>query len=147
MEAEELILKNIRIFRKVKDIKSENLARSLGISQSEYSKLENGQKRKWTEYLPKIAEVLQVTFQELVTVNLVIQKPSPIPASLVNEPSQYYQAPDVELYERIIYELKEKERLKDELLISLRDSQENYKQKYENVIAKLSVTERSFNNI
>jgi len=146
MEAEEIILKNIRIFRKLKDIKSEMMARELGISQSEYSKLENGLKRKWTEYLPKIAQVLGVTFQELVSINPSMNSGSNNFNTKVNEPSSVYHH-DIELYERLIFEMKEKEKLKDELLNTMILSKENYKKQYEIMMAKLHFDQNNFNDV
>ncbi|MCB9252316.1 MAG: helix-turn-helix transcriptional regulator [Flavobacteriales bacterium] len=136
MEAEEIILKNIRLYRKVKEIKSENMARELGMSQSEYSKLENGLKRKWTEHLPNISKVLGVTFEELVNLNIVSEGHVAGNSYQTKASGTHPSFPDIELYERLIHELKEKDRLKDELLNSLTLSKENYKQKYESIKAK-----------
>lgn len=125
MEAETIILKNIRLYRKMKEIKSESMAKALGISQSEYSKLENGRKRSWTVYLPEIARILGVTFYELVHLNLVFESQPdvyrPLSSQTLPTGKPY---PDIELYERIIYELKEKDRLKDELLQSIIQSRQ-----------------------
>jgi transcriptional regulator with XRE-family HTH domain len=145
MEAEEIILKNIRIFRKLKDVKSEMMARELGISQSEYSKLENGLKRKWTEYLPKIAQVLGVTFQELVSITPTSNNNSNTFSNKVSEPSSVYHH-DIELYERLIFEMKEKDKLKDELLNTMLLSKENYKKQFEIMMAKLRFDKNNFND-
>ncbi len=63
---EDYILNNMRNIRKQKGIKSENLAKQIGISQSEYSKIENGQRENYYEYLPRIAQAMAVDFHELV---------------------------------------------------------------------------------
>ena len=142
IEAEDQILKNIRLYRKLKDIKAESIAKNLGMSQSEYSKLENGLKRKWTDYLPKIAELFGVSFQELITPNAMVQSKMIQHHMALSEPNQtVYYTLDKELYERFINELKEKERLKDELLKAERDIKEAYKRKYENMKEKLNMIE------
>lgn len=142
IEAENLILKNIRLYRKLRDIKSETMAKLLGISQSEYSKLENGLKRKWTYHLPDIAKILGVTFRELVHLNIAMDKSAEylVPDS-VKTMRKLKPAPDIELYERLIFELKEKDRLKDELLNSLITNKENYKKKYELIRTRMFIDE------
>jgi len=142
IEAENLILKNIRLYRKLRDIKSESMARLLGISQSEYSKLENGLKRKWTYHLPDIAKILGVTFHELVHLNVANDKSAEYSVSETSKTVRKVKpAPDIELYERLIFELKEKDRLKDELLNSLITNKENYKKKYELIRARMFINE------
>ncbi len=65
-ERKKIILNNIRLLRKLKNIKSETMAKEIGISLSEYSKLENGLKNNWEKYWDSIATVLQITPFELV---------------------------------------------------------------------------------
>ncbi|MFM9944804.1 MAG: helix-turn-helix domain-containing protein [Bacteroidia bacterium] len=61
----ETILINIRSLRNLKTIKQETMAMELGISKSEYSKLENGFKQNWEKYWEKIGEILGIHFYEL----------------------------------------------------------------------------------
>lgn len=144
LEAENIILKNIRLYRKLRDIKSESMAKLLGISQSEYSKLENGLKRKWTYHLPDIAKILGVTFHELVHLNVANDRH--VDYNILENGKTVKKgkpAPDIELYERLIFELKEKDRLKDELLNSIITNKENYKKKYELIRARMFINDEN----
>ncbi len=66
-DAEQYILENIRNLRRAKGIKSSALANNLGISQGEYSKIENGHRSDYHSYLPQIAQSLGVDFHELIS--------------------------------------------------------------------------------
>jgi transcriptional regulator with XRE-family HTH domain len=66
-ENDEWLLKNIKDFRIQKGIKSEVIASSLGISQGDYSRLENGKKKDYFHLLPKLAEIFNIGYIELIT--------------------------------------------------------------------------------
>lgn len=61
------IIENIRHFRKELNIKTEYISSQLGISQGEYSKIENGQRNDYYKYLPQLAQIFQIDFLKLVT--------------------------------------------------------------------------------
>ena len=67
------ILENIVKIRKLKNKQGPEMAKALGIAQGTYSKLENGKIKDYYEYLPKIAQVLGVSFHELFSPNGVVQ--------------------------------------------------------------------------
>jgi len=132
MQAEVIILKNIRFLRKLKELKSDYMGRELGMSQGEYSKLENGLKKQWTGYLPRIAEIFEVTFQELVYNDTTKHhfELANLSWDLEEGSSKNY---DKSFYDQLIYEMNEKEKLKSELLLSLSQTQAKLKQKFESV--------------
>ena len=122
----------VRFLRKLKELKSDYMGRELGMSQGEYSKLENGLKKQWTGYLPKIAEIFEVTFQELVyndTTNNHFQSAH----SGWNTEDNSSQNFDKSFYDQLIFEMNEKEKLKSELLLSLSQTQAKLKQKFESI--------------
>ncbi len=143
MQAEAIILKNIRFLRKLKELKSDYMGRELGMSQGEYSKLENGLKKQWTGYLPKIAEIFEVTFQELVyndTTNNHFQSA----VSGWNNEDNNSQNFDKSFYDHLIFEMNEKEKLKSELLLSLSQTQAKLKKKFESIRCRQHVEANLF---
>jgi transcriptional regulator with XRE-family HTH domain len=143
MQAEAIILKNIRFLRKLKELKSDYMGRELGMSQGEYSKLENGLKKHWTGYLPKIAEIFEVTFQELVyndTTNNHFQSA----VSGWNNDDNSSQNFDKSFYDHLIFEMNEKEKLKSELLLSLSQTQAKLKKKFESIRSRQLVEANLF---
>jgi transcriptional regulator with XRE-family HTH domain len=71
MEKKDWILDNIRTIIKMKGIKLSNLGQELGKSQGEISKILNGERENYTDFLPQIAKSLSVPFHELVQNNSV----------------------------------------------------------------------------
>ncbi|MBS9783459.1 MAG: helix-turn-helix transcriptional regulator [Pasteurella sp.] len=61
------IHKNVRTVRKQQKITQEEMASRLEMSTSGYAKLERGQSQLIHDKLPKIAEILGVSLQELVS--------------------------------------------------------------------------------
>ena len=66
MENKDYILENSVNIRTAKGIYQKQIADMLGIEQGRYSKLEKGIVKDYFDYLPKIAQVLGVSFHELV---------------------------------------------------------------------------------
>lgn len=60
-----MIHEKIRHLREQKKLRDEDMAERLGISQSTYSRLENGDIKMDVERLQKIADVLEVPVEEL----------------------------------------------------------------------------------
>ena len=59
------IFERIRMIRAIKRIKTMDMANRLGISQSYYSKLENGQVKNYIAYLPKVCKALELDIDDL----------------------------------------------------------------------------------
>lgn len=59
------LLFNIRMLRTLKGIKVETMAKKLGISKGEYSKIENNQRKNLEKYLQKIAFILNVQIETI----------------------------------------------------------------------------------
>ena len=71
-----IILNNIIRLRNAKGIISKIMAYEIGMSPSEYSKLEGGKKHNWEKWLDKIAEVLGV--DKYILMMTESEKPSKI---------------------------------------------------------------------
>lgn|GEM_PF-2332174 len=69
----EWIIENIRTLLKEKEVKVENISREIGISQGEFSKIINGQRKDYFKYLPQITESLGVSYHRLVIPAQVVQ--------------------------------------------------------------------------
>lgn len=57
---------NIRIIRILKGIKIETMAKQLGISKGEYSKIENNQRKNISKYIDKILILLEIEEEHLI---------------------------------------------------------------------------------
>lgn len=62
----------IRQFRKQRGMSQEQVADYLSITQSTYSRIENGESRTWSEYLDKLCEVLEIEPEELFKTDKLI---------------------------------------------------------------------------
>lgn len=62
----------IRRFRKQRGMSQEQVADYLNITQSTYSRIENGESRTWSEYLDKLCEVLEIEPEELFKTDKLI---------------------------------------------------------------------------
>lgn len=62
-----MITQKIRILREQKKLRHEEMADRLGISQSAYSRLEKGDAKLDVDRLRKIAEILEVPVEELLS--------------------------------------------------------------------------------
>lgn len=97
---------NLRLFRIVKKLTAEYVAKKLGISKSTYSEIENNQKSITLEMVKKIADIFEVHFSHLM--NFAPQKifqsvnNSQI-ASTIAEQNQYNH--DERLLNKYVYEL------------------------------------------
>lgn len=132
MEKKDWILDNIREIRTKKGIKTQLISKDLGISQSEYSKIENGQRKNYTEFLPQIAKVLGVSFHELVKNNETnFYNYGEIKDNGVGNNNNLYQNHiDKSLYEERI-------RDKEEMIRVEREQKEYFKAKYYKLKEKL----------
>lgn len=63
--AQKTILDNIKRLRQQKSLSSKEMANKIGISQSDYSKIEKGKKKCWIKYINKIAEALNTDKNKL----------------------------------------------------------------------------------
>ncbi|MDP2176718.1 MAG: helix-turn-helix transcriptional regulator [Bacteroidota bacterium] len=133
------ILENIVKIRKLKNKQGPEMAKALGIAQGTYSKLENGKIKDYYEYLPKIAQILGVSFHELVSPNRLndFKKPLEVNANNLDSISNSNNSvPEIVIqqFEVIINVLKE-------LNENLKSERDNYKRKYENCKVKLILAE------
>ena len=112
------------------------MAKEIGISPSEYSKLENGFKKNWEKYWDNIAAVLQITpfkvvFEDCTALN---QNNKP---NLESEQEKLNQS----INDKVVKALKEKDVLKDELLLAYKLNAEYWKGKYERAKIRLEKAE------
>lgn len=108
------ILDHIRAIRREKGFKSAYMAQKLGISQGEYSKLENGMKRNFNTYLPEIANILAINIEDLRSMNMYKRQTS---TTYQHEPVTDYKR----LYELLISEYQDKDRLKAQIIVQLKE--------------------------
>lgn len=66
-----LIHEKVRDLRERKKLRQEDMAERLGLSQSAYSRMETGEARLDAELLPRIAEALDATIEDLLPVQVV----------------------------------------------------------------------------
>jgi transcriptional regulator with XRE-family HTH domain len=137
MENKDWILHNILRIRKLKGKQGPEMAKELGIVQGTYSKLENGKIKDYFEYLPKIAQVLGVSFHELIN-------PQENQAPAANKSAHITDYNDKQLIQKLMDQYEEIIRTKhatimakDELLKNEREIRENYKDKYERLKIQL----------
>ena len=130
-----VILKNIRLLRKLKNIKSETMAKEIGISLSEYSKLENGYKNNWEKYWDSIAAVLQITPFELVFEDCIALNQS---NKLGKDKLNINQT----INDKVFKALEDKDKLKDELLQTYKLNADYWKGKYERAKIRLEKADR-----
>jgi len=67
MEKNITLLSNIRMLRTLKGIKVETMAKKLGISKGEYSKIENNYRKNLDKYIGNIASILDVNVELIYT--------------------------------------------------------------------------------
>jgi transcriptional regulator with XRE-family HTH domain len=60
------VLNNIKRYRAIKSISSKSMAYQIDMTPSEYSKLENGTKKNWEHWLPKILTILGVNHFDIM---------------------------------------------------------------------------------
>lgn len=60
------ILANIKKTMKEKGVKSATISKAIGISEGEFSKILNGQRIDYYDYLPKIANFFGISYHQLV---------------------------------------------------------------------------------
>ena len=137
MENKDWILHNILRLRKLKGKQGPEMARELGIVQGTYSKLENGKIKDYYEYLPKIAQILGVSFHELINPTGVAEQAAHKPVGVPEYNDRQLVQKLIEQYEEIIRTKHATIVAKDELLKNEREIRESYKDKYEHIKTQL----------
>lgn len=107
MTNKKAVLNNrIRSFRLFKGYSQEYVAKQLGIDQAKYSKMESGNTVIKSDMLKRIAEILEVSSEDLSSVDpLIIQNNS----STIGAQGKFenYYADQKEVYEKLIATQKE----------------------------------------
>jgi transcriptional regulator with XRE-family HTH domain len=131
------ILAKIKKIIKERQTKIEHIAKSIGISNGEFSKILNGERLNYFKHIPAIADYFNLSFLELVKNDLPNHFNSP-----TSENSEVF------LLDNYITQCKETISSKDaniktldDLVKSEREAKENYKRKYENCKEKLKLAE------
>ena len=131
------ILPKIKKIIKERQTKIVHIAKSIGISNGEFSKILNGERLNYYKHIPAIADYFNLSFLELVKNDL---------PNHFNSPT--YENSEVFLLDNYITQCKETISSKDaniktldDLVKSEREAKENYKRKYENCKEKLKLAE------
>ncbi len=131
------ILPKIKKIIKERQTKIEHIAKSIGISNGEFSKILNGERLNYFKHIPAIADYFNLSFLELVKNDL---------PNHFNTPTS--ENSEVFLLDNYITQCKETISSKDaniktldDLVKSEREAKENYKRKYENCKEKLKLAE------
>ena len=131
------ILPKIKKIIKERQTKIVHIAKSIGISNGEFSKILNGERLNYYKHIPAIADYFNLSFLELVKNDLPNHFNSP-----TSENSEVF------LLDNYITQCKETINSKDaniktldDLVKSEREAKENYKRKYENCKEKLKLAE------
>lgn len=134
------ILRNIRTMMKDKDLKMENFSRDIGISVGEFSKILNGQRKNYYDHLPKMAELLGVSFHELVKQDSTIIQNNHHQeggTAMHNGVDQNYIDKLVEQCHHTIEAKDATIKILETLIQTEKDLKENFKRKYEILKARL----------
>jgi transcriptional regulator with XRE-family HTH domain len=131
------ILPKIKKIIKERQTKIVHIAKSIGISNGEFSKILNGERLNYYKHIPAIADYFNLSFLELVKNDL---------PNHFNTPTS--ENSEVFLIDNYITQCKETISSKDaniktldDLVKSEREAKENYKRKYENCKEKLKLAE------
>lgn len=131
------ILPKIKKIIKERQTKIVHIAKSIGISNGEFSKILNGERLNYFKHIPAIADYFNLSFLELVKNDL----PNHFNTT-TSENSEVF------LLDNYITQCKETISSKDaniktldDLVKSEREAKENYKRKYENCKEKLKLAE------
>ena len=131
------ILPKIKKIIKERQTKIEHIAKSIGVSNGEFSKILNGERLNYYKHIPAIADYFNLSFLELVKNDL----PNHFNTS-TSENSEIF------LLNKYITQCNETISSKDatiktldDLVKSEREAKENYKRKYENCKEKLRLSE------
>ncbi len=131
------ILPKIKKIIKERQTKIVHIAKSIGISNGEFSKILNGERLNYYKHIPAIADYFNLSFLELVKNDL----PNHFNTT-TSENSEVF------LLDNYITQCKETISSKDaniktldDLVKSEREAKENYKRKYENCKEKLKLAE------
>ena len=133
------ILPKIKKLIREKQTKVENLAKFIGISQGELSKILNGERLNYYKHIPAIAEYFNIPFLSFAkedSSNLAIKN-----LSISQHPDYHLLNGNIIQFEEIIKAKEANIKTLEELVISEREAKENYKRKYENCKEKLRLSE------
>jgi len=112
-------LNNIAYYMRSRHIKVENMARALGISAGEFSKILNGQRKHYHKHLPGIAAYLNIDLQALSVLDAGGKSDSP--QNHCKHCAQQNGLSKPEHFDAILQS-------KDELIASLKEMIQMYKQ-------------------
>ncbi len=120
------ILEKINKIVHEKRLKTENVSKAIGISKGEFSKILSGKRKEYFKHLPKIAEILGMSFTQLVSHD-----------SFLENSFEYQNDSQIlkicALYERLININDLKDEAKDQLILQLQEAlkkEANYKEIY-----------------
>jgi len=66
-EYRKIIGENVKFWRNIRGLKQEFIGKKLGLNRSYISKIENGEANPTLDYLHKLADILQVEIEDLIT--------------------------------------------------------------------------------
>jgi transcriptional regulator with XRE-family HTH domain len=133
------ILLKIKKIIKERQTKIEHIAKSIGVSNGEFSKILNGERLNYYKHIPAIAEYFNIPFLSFVkedSSNLAIKN-----QSISQHPDYQLLNGNIIQFEEIIKAKEANIKTLEELVISEREAKENYKRKYENCKEKLRLSE------
>jgi transcriptional regulator with XRE-family HTH domain len=129
------ILPKIKILIRENQTKLEILAKFIGISQGELSKILNGERLNYYKYIPTIADYFEIPFLSLVC------NENNINSSISYHPDFQLLNNNINQLEAIIKAKEANIKTLEVLVINLTESKENYKRKYESCKEKLKLCE------
>lgn len=130
------ILTNIENIMRQKGLFAENVSRDIGISKGEFSKILSGQRQDYPKHLPKIAESLNVSYQDLVKENaLSLYNYGEVKDNGTGNVGHLHQTIDKLHYESVIKDLRD-------VIAEVRVARENWKAKYYRIKEKLEKLEK-----
>ncbi len=129
------ILPKIKKLIKEKQTKLEILAKFIGISQGELSKILSGERLNYYKYIPAIADYFEIPFLSLVC------NENNINSSISYHPDFQLLNNNINQFETIIKAKEANIKTLEVLVVNLTESKENYKRKYESCKEKLKLCE------
>lgn len=133
------ILPKIKKLVKEKQIKIEHIAKTIGISNGEFSKILNGERRNYYKYLPAIAEYFDIPFLNIVKED--IENSELNNKSISQHPDYPLLKGNIVQFEETIKAKEASIKILEDLVKAEREAKENYKRKYENCKEKLKLAE------
>jgi transcriptional regulator with XRE-family HTH domain len=129
------ILPKIKKLIREKHTKLEILAKFIGISQGEFSKILKGERLNYYKHIPAIADYFEIPFLSLVC------NENNINSSISYPPDLQLLKNSINQFEAIIKANEANVKTLEVLVINLTESKENYKRKYESCKEKLKLCE------